>query len=160
MAEHGQSRFRIEKRRATADIVLANGTAVRGCFFLWLGGPSHHERIGDLLNEPSAFFPFQLEDGRTVLYNRTHVAFVRLPSDGRETQLESGYEVATRHGVELLLTTGERFTGTVSAFLPAEHDRLSDYVRSGRPFRYLETDTHTMIINLAHVVEVIETRNS
>ena len=115
-----------------------------------------HDRIGDLLNEQAGFFPFELEDGDTALYNRAHVVQVRVPADAHEPQIESGYEVATRHVVSMLLTTGHRITGTVSVYLPSGHDRLSDYARTEQPFRYVETDVDTLIVNSAHVVELRE----
>lgn len=152
------SRFRIEKMRASADLVLATGATIRGCFFLWPSSQSHRgpDRIGDLLNEQSGFFPFELEDGRTALYNRAHVVQVRLPSDAQEAQMEPGYEVATRHAVSMLLSTGDRITGTVSVYLPEGHDRLSDYARGDRTFRYVETGDHTVIVNSVHLVELRE----
>ena len=161
MSEQENSKFRIEKTRATAELMLGTGASVRGCFFLWPSSHSHRgpDRIGDLLNEQTGFFPFQLEDGHTALYNRAHVVQVRLPPDTLETQIEPGYEVATRHVVSMLLTTGHRITGTVLVYLPAGHDRLSDYARSEQVFRYVETDDHTLIVNSAHMVELKEIRD-
>jgi hypothetical protein len=152
------SKFRIEKTRAAAELVLATGATVRGCFFLWAASHSHWgpDRIGDLLNEQTGFFPFELENGCTALYNRAHVVQVVLPPDAPETQLEPGYEVATRHVVSMLLSTGHRITGTVSVYRPAGHDRLSDYARTGPIFRYVETNERTLIVNFVHLVELTE----
>ena len=44
----------------------------------------------------------------------------------------------------------------VSVFRPAGHQRLSDYAQVGEVFRYLETADHTLIINFAHIVELLE----
>ena len=158
MLDTQTSKFRIEKTRARAELTLATGARVRGCFFLWPASQSHYgpDRIGDLLNEQPGFFPFELEDGNTALYNRAHVVQVRLPSDALETQLEPGYEVATRHSVSMLLSTGERVTGTVSVYMPEGHSRLSDYARSEQIFRYVETAEHTLIVNSVHMVELRE----
>ena len=158
MPELHTSKFKIEKTRATAELVLATGASVRGCFFLWASSHSHSgpDRIGDLLNERTGFFPFQLDDGQTALYNRAHVVQVCLPPDAVETRIEPGYDVATRHTVSMLMSTGHRITGTVSVYLPDGHARLSDYARSEQTFRYVETDGHTVIVNSAHVVELRE----
>jgi hypothetical protein len=158
MYEREGSKFRIEKMRAPAELTLATGSTVRGCFFLWASNHSHQgpDRIGDLLNERPGFFPFELECGDTALYNRAHVVLVCLPPDALEPQIEPGYEVATRHTVTMLLSTGHRVTGTVSGYLPEGHDRLSDYARAERTFRYVETDAHTLIVNSAHLVELRE----
>lgn len=155
------SQFKIEKTRAAAELVLTTGTTVRGCFFLWSSSHSHYgpDRIGDLLNERTSFVPFQLDSGETGLYNRAHIVQVRLPAEAIETRIEAGYEVATRHAVTMLLSTGDRITGTVSVFLPESHARLSDYARSEQLFRYVETDTRTVIVNSAHVVELRDLRD-
>ncbi len=158
MVEAQASKFRIEKTRAKAELMLATGAMVRGCFFLWPASQSHRgpDRVGDLLNEQTGFFPFELEDGHTAFYNRAHVVQVRLPDDTLETQMEPGYEVATRHVASMLLSTGHRITGTVSVYLPEGHDRLSDYARSEQIFRYVETKEHTLIVNSVHLVELRE----
>jgi hypothetical protein len=158
MSQQEPSKFRVEKTRAPAELVLATGATVRGCFFLWPSSHSHvgPHRIGDLLNEHARFFPFELESGGTALYNRAHIVQVRLPLDAHEPRIEPGYEVATRHLVTMLLSTGDRITGTVAAYVPEGHDRLSDYARGDRLFRYVETQTQTLIVNSAHLVELRE----
>lgn len=159
MSEHRESEFRIEKKRADAELTLTTGATVKGCFFLWGSSHSHGgpERVGDLLNEQSGFFPFELENGETALYNRAQIVVVRLPPHANEVQLVPGYEVATRRLISLLLSTGDRIAGTVSVHRPAGRDRLSDYARSDEMFRYVETADHTLIVNSAHMVELRET---
>jgi hypothetical protein len=177
MSDHSASEYRVEKKRAAAELTLTTGATVKGCFFLWgsshsYGGP---ERVGDLLNEQSGFFPFEIEDGRTALYNRAQIVIVRLHGSSgiestapgsmssgsrNEVQLEPGYEVATRRLVSMLLSTGDRIAGTVSVFRPAGRDRLSDYARSEQMFRYVETPDQTLIVNSAHLVELRETADA
>ncbi len=144
--------------RAVAELTLTTGARVKGCFFLWASSQSHTgpERVGDLLNEQAGFFPFELENGDTALYNRAHIVFVRMPA-GIEPQLEPGYEVATRRMVSMLLSTGDLIAGEVSVYCPAGRDRLSDYARSDEMFRYVETRDHTLIVNSVHMVELRET---
>lgn len=152
------SEYRVEKRRADAELTLTTGATVRGCFFLWASSQLHGgpERVGDLLNQQTGFFPFELDSGRTALFNRAQVVLVRLPAQTIEVQLVPGYEVATRRVVSMLLSTGDRIVGTVSVFLPAGRDRLSDFARSEETFRYVETTEHTLIVNSAHLVELRE----
>jgi hypothetical protein len=158
MSERALSEYRIEKKRADAELTLTTGARVKGCFFLWGASQSHTgpERVGDLLNEEPGFFPFELENGRTALFNRSHIVVVRLPTRV-EAQLEPGYEVATRRAVSMLLSTGDRVAGIVSVYCPAGRDRLSDYARSDEMFRYVETGECTLIVNAAHLVELRET---
>ena len=99
------SEFRFEKRRESAEITLTTGATVAGHFFL---APSSHvhagpERVGDLLNLESGFFPFAAAGGDTVLINRAYVVKVVLPEHVIEAQLDDGYNVATRRRVEMVL---------------------------------------------------------
>lgn len=154
------SEFRFEKRRAEAELTLSTGTRVKGAFFLAGSSAAHAgpERVGDLLNGEHGFFPFELAGGspRTVLFNRAHVTAIALPPNAIEAQLDPGYDVATKRRVSILLSTGMRVAGTVSVYRPAGRDRLSDYAHVQEVFRYLETSDHTLIINSAHIVELME----
>lgn len=152
------SEYRVEKKRAAAELTLTTGATVRGSFFLWDSSQSHTgpERVGDLLNDQSGFFPFELEDGHTALFNRAQIVKVRLSGNNGEARLEPGYEVATRRAVSMLLSTGDRIAGTVSVFRPVGRDRLSDYARSDETFRYVEAEDQTWIVNSFHMVEIRE----
>jgi hypothetical protein len=152
------SAFRFEKQRVTATLILAPGTSVSGCFFV-AGHTAHRagaERVGDLLNEQTGFFPFEHRDGTTFLYNRTHVVAVALEPGASEAELDPGYDIATHRYVGMLLSTGMRVKGKVAVYAPPGRDRLSDYARSPEIFRYVVTQKNTLIINAAHIVELTE----
>ena len=152
------SAFRFEKQRVPATLTLAPGTSVSGCFFV-AGHTAHRagaERIGDLLNEQTGFFPFEHRDGTTVLYNRAHLVAVTLEPGVNEAECDPGYEVATHRYVGMLLSTGMRVKGKVAVYAPPGRDRLSDYARSPEIFRYVVTPKNTLIINAAHIVELTE----
>jgi hypothetical protein len=155
------SQFRIEKRRAEAEITLATGKTVRGAFFL-AGSSAKHvgpERIGDLLNAENGFFPFETgpNEADTLLVNRAHLIAVRLLDRTDEPQHDPGYAVATARHVAMLLTNGATITGTVRVYRPQGRDRLSDYARAPETFRYLESPEGTYIVNSAHIVNIAET---
>lgn len=159
LRESAVSQFRIEKRRTEGVLRMASGALLRGCFFI-AGGSARHdgpERVWDLLNSETGLFPFETTDGdgtRTILVNREHVVTVALPDN--EATSDPGYAVATRRGVSLLLSTGERLEGFVRVYRPEGHDRLSDWARQPDVFRYLETIDATLIVNSAHIVEISE----
>lgn len=144
------SRFKVEKDRVAASLSLATGQTVTGCFFV-LG-----ERVGDVLNAEDGFFPFQRDDGTTAQYNRAHVVFVRLPAGVDEEAVEPGYDVAQRRNVVMTLSTGARIDGSVAVYGPVGYDRLSDYTRRVKHFRYVVTPFGSVIVNSDHIVEVIE----
>jgi len=153
------STYRIEKTRADAVLTLINNDTLRGCFFVAQAsartpGP---ELVGELLNGDGDFFPFEIH-GRTatetVLLNRRQVMTVALADN--EARREPGYEVAPERFVSIRLSNGARLSGSIHVHRPAGKDRLSDWARHPGLFRYLETETVTMLINVAHVVEVKE----
>ena len=152
------SEYRFEKERVQATLMLAPGTSVSGSFFV--AGHSSvrqgRERVGDLLNSQAGFFPFELRDGSTVLYNRAHVVVVALELPISEAAQDSGYAVAMQRHVDVVLSTGMHVRGIVAVYSPPGHQRLSDYARSPEAFRYLVTQKNTLIINVAHIVELTE----
>ena len=152
------SEYRFEKERVQATLMLAPGASIQGSFFV--AGHSSvrqgRERVGDLLNEQPGFFPFELQDGSTVLYNRAHVVAVALEPPINEASEDSGYAVATQRHVDVVLSTGMHVRGVVAVYSPPGHQRLSDYARSAEAFRYLVTQKNTLIINVAHIVELTE----
>lgn len=151
------SEFRIEKRREAADLTLVTGATVSGVFFL--AGSSHlhsgPERVGDVLNFETGFFPFEA-GGETSLINRAHVLKVALPPHMIEAELDAAYNVARRRQVKVLLTTGEVINGQVVVMLAPGHDRLSDYAHIDERFRYVELSDRMLLINSAHIVALTE----
>jgi cytochrome oxidase assembly protein ShyY1 len=150
------SQFRVEKQRSDAVITLTSGTAVIGHFFLAEASPvlPGRERVAELLNSEPGFFPFEQEGGHTILYNRGHVVTVEVSED--EARRDSGYGVATRRTVSVLLSNGQRLQGSIRVYRPEGQDRLSDWARHGQRFRYLETAQATFIVNVDHIVDARE----
>jgi hypothetical protein len=158
------SEFRVEKSRSHATLTLSSGDTVLGCFFV--AGSSAHapagpERVGELLNAESGFFPFEVHDRgspRAVLFNRAQVVTVALAAN--EAQQDPGYDVATTRLVAMRLSNGRKLVGTVRVYRPEKRDRLSDWARQSDQFRYVESDQMTLIVNVAHVIEVSEVTSS
>ena len=153
------SEFRIDKERRSATLTLSDGRLVSGSFFVAGSSLSHNgpERVKDVLNGESAFFPFEVhrEDGvQAGLYNRDQVVVVRLSTD--EAHYEAAYEVAKRQSVSMLLSNGARLTGLVRVYCRRGHDCLSDYTRANETFRYVETSDALLIVNFRHVLELNE----
>jgi hypothetical protein len=157
--ELSPSEFRVEKQRADAVLTLSSGQSTRGCFFT-AGGSARHsgpERISDLLNSETGFFPFEVHDAagnRTVLFNRSHVVTVVVADN--EARRDPGYSVAKRHVVSLLLSSGQRVVGAIRVYRPEGRDRLSDWARHPEVFQYVETAEATFIVNMAHIIDVHE----
>src|SRR3982750_775609 len=96
IARARMSEYRVEKRRAEAELTLSTGEQVTGAFFLAGSSAAHTgpELVGDLVNSEAGFFPFALSSGaapETVLYNRAHVVMISLPPGTIEAQLDPAY---------------------------------------------------------------------
>ena len=163
-AEPTASEFRFEKRRAAAIVTLVSGESAHGSFFTAAASTRHDggERIGDLLNADTGFFPFELDappaPPHTVLFNRAHVITVALFDD--EAKRDAGYSVARPRTVSVLLSNGNRVHGTVRIHRPEGRDRLSDWARQPEIFRYIETADGTLIVNAAHIVAITEAQGA
>jgi hypothetical protein len=159
--ESQTSEFRVEKARTDGTLFLTNGASVPGHFFVAGSSATHAgpERIKDVLNAEPGFFPFEVigADGakQTVLYNREHVVFVQLAGN-HEAALDPGYDVATRRSVSMEFSGRMRLRGVVSVYRPQGRDRLSDFARSSEQFRYLETPDATYLVNVRHLIELVE----
>lgn len=154
------SEFRVEKSRAEAILTLSNGALVQGCFFISGSSRNHEgpERIKDVLNGEPGFFPFLVAcatGSSTALYNRDHIVMVEIADTG-EPRTDPGYDVATVRQVSMLLSNGARLRGAVRVYRPQGRDRLSDFARAAEPFRYLEADAATYLINVGHLLELSE----
>jgi hypothetical protein len=152
------SQFRVEKRKAEAELTLSNGESRRGCFFLSGSSATHAgpERVKDLLNSEPGFFPFEVANQETVLVNRAQLVTIRLMGSVDESTLDSGYDVATVRDVVIRLSNRVVLRGSVRIYRPQGHDRLSDHARSTELFHYLENAEGTYIVNSAHIVELSE----
>jgi hypothetical protein len=149
--EPATSAFRFEKRRVEAAINLVGGDQVHGSFFVAA------ERVGELLNQETGFFPFEIRTGdgtKTVLYNRATLITAIIPES--EAARDPGYAIAKRRDVWILLTDGRRLRGVVRVYRPEGRDRLSDWARQPETFRYVDTDEGTLLVNAAHIVAVTE----
>jgi len=157
------SQFRVEKLRAQAEVALATGPTVRGAFFL-AGSTAVHggpERVADLLNAETGFFPFETAGSsdtpsETLLINRAYLLWVLLLGRRNEPQLDPGYSLAAERRVRMALSNGTTLVGCVRVYRPQGRDRLSDYTRTPEVFRYLEAADGIYIVNLRHVVQLLE----
>jgi hypothetical protein len=153
------SEFRVEKQRADAILTLTGGDSTRGCFFVASGSARHSgpERVGDLLNSGSVFFPFEVHDSvgaRTEVFNRHHVVMVAIGDN--EASRDPGYGLAIRQFVSILLSTGQRVMGAIRVYQPEGRARLSDWACEPEVFRYVDIGETTVLVNMAHVIEINE----
>lgn len=151
--------LRVDKQRVTATLTLTEGGRLAGALFLADLAATHagRERLLDVLNGSPGFLPFETPaDGapRTVLINRAHITVVEADCAERDLADDPAYQVAVKKSVDLRLEGGDQLSGVLRVVRPAGRDRLSDAVRDDVGFRYLETASGVLVINLAHVLRI------
>ena len=151
------SQFRVEKRRAEAELTLATGATLHGSFFLAASTPTQvgPERVADLLNAETGFFPF---DSVVVPRPERSSSTARTSSPcgcSSRSRKRSSRPDTGRDGAPRRDDACQRHAARgVGARLLSEGTRPVERLGAiRRVFRYLETARHTFIVNTAHVVE-------
>jgi hypothetical protein len=142
---------RIEKATRRARLVLSNGRVIRGEVFVGLYD-AHHvgpQRVGELLNEDSAFIP--VKTGKSViLIHRAHIVSVALPADREKDDLVT---LGKRYTVRVKTTCGE-FRGTVFVNLPDVSNRVRDYLNQPSRFFTLFQSKTVVYLNRNYIMLV------
>lgn len=63
----------VERQKAEVDLTLMDGTALRGNLFI-----TQRQRLVDVMNDPRAYIPIELEDGSIKLVNKSNIGTVAL----------------------------------------------------------------------------------
>ena len=156
------SEFRYEKHRADAVVTLVTAGKYQGCFFTAAGSARRDgaERIGDLLNSETGFFPFQIDRRRRradrPLQPRSCDRGAVMDDEARR---DPGYAVATRRSSRSAFH-GQRVDGEVRVYRPEGRDRLSDWTRQPESSATSRPTDATYIVNAVHIVEVTEVSGS
>jgi hypothetical protein len=154
------SELRIAKRRVTATVTLSAGAPAAGALFLADQAATHAgpERLIDVLNAGPGFVPFEavspVGERYTQLLNLAHIVVVQADRSAVELADDAAYQAAPKKSVVLQLLSGEELRGVLRVERPAGRDRLSDAVRDETGFRYLESASGVLAVNLAHVVRI------
>lgn len=63
----------VERQKTEVDLTLIDGTALRGNLFI-----TQRQRLVDVMNDPRAYIPIELEDGSIKLVNKAVIGTVAL----------------------------------------------------------------------------------
>lgn len=121
------SEYRIDKVRHRVAITLVNGHRIDGDIFLqsstrFRPGP---EGPLDALNGDERFLAVALPSGEAVLVQKAHVALVAVDLPREDDAVDPG--VVGMH-VELTLTDGSAWTGSIFPAVRLDRPRLVDFL--------------------------------
>ena len=153
--------LRVPTATFVAEIVLADGEALRGRFFV----PSHTSlhpgpmRPDERLNDDADFFPFLPSDSsEPVILNKRQVAWVTFdtrsfPTSDDEESVET---LLPEHRVAVDCR-GQRLEGALVIDLPGYKSRVLD--RLNHPERFLRIKNGTLLhyVSRDHISKVVET---
>ncbi len=147
--------YRIEKQRLAVTVTLASRDAVRGHIFVQPSTYASHGHSGPraLFNGTEPFFPVELEDGGVRLIAKAHVADV---AGDAELITEDMRALTGREAmVEITLSCGNAYVGSVLLQLPSDRPRLLDLLNDTRErFLTLFTSDGVRFINRALIERV------
>lgn len=63
----------VERQKMEVDLTLIDGTALRGNLFV-----TQRQRLVDVMNDPRAYIPIELEDGTIKLVNKSNIGTITL----------------------------------------------------------------------------------
>ena len=149
--------LKVPKRRVPVSLTLAGGARMHVALFLADAAPGHpgHERLGDLLEEETAFIP-ALDLEREVI-TFVHRASLLVAEAAADVDPEPGddVELPTEFAVEVTLFDGQRLRGLVSYVRPPDRARLVDFLNDGRQFLPLHGEAGMVrLIRKQHVSRV------
>ena len=144
--------YRIEKERLAITLTLIGGEQVRGHIFVQPPAYAHRgrEESIDLFNDPEPFFPLEIEGGEMLLVAKDRVAEV---SGIKAAEDDDVRRASARMALlQVKLTGGIAFFGSMRLELPSDRPRLLDYLNGcTERFLTLYTDRDVRLVNRAMI---------
>jgi hypothetical protein len=148
--------FRVPTQAIGAEILLADGSQIRGEIFVAASMATHTgpEHVDEWIEEPSAFFPF-LPEGQTSALVYAKAAVVALSVRIGDGDGEPLPDDTAEHRV-ILECAGSTHEGRVTVDLPSHQRRVLDYMNHERSFVCLVGDGQVHFVRKTAVICVRE----
>jgi len=142
------SDYRIEKHRVPVVLVTIAGERVAGDVFVQPCSTAQQgaDDVSDLLNGPEAFFPLRCADGAIRFFYKERVLEAELCD---EPQVDDMRRVGAREAqVEISLTNGRSYRGSIVYEVPSARPRLLDFLnRLDKRFLLVHTGDGCRLVN-------------
>ena len=149
--------LRVPKRSVPAELQLEGQATRTLAVFLSdiASGHAGSERLSDLLETAQAFLPAQdPHSGEPVFVHLQRLVWARVPALLEYEELH-GSCAASVHAVQLTLSDGSRFSGSVRYLLPPGAARLTDFLNGPQRFVHLHTaDEQLLLVHKRYLIEV------
>jgi hypothetical protein len=156
------SELRVPTRALTTHVVCADDREFRGRLFVPETSMRHDGamRAIEMLNDPSAFFPFQPDDGagEYFLLNKAQIIVVTVEAGA---DLTSPADEEMPHVTERRVVVecgSHRVEGIVSIQLPGTHSRVLDWMNHPDRFLVLEDGARHHLVQKQKITRIIEVR--
>lgn len=152
--------FQIQTRGMDVEVVLNNSTVLRGRVFLHSATDRHGgaEKVDDVLNRGVDFFPFSVRDNgeKTLLINKRHVLFVRVPVEPRKVDFRERAVRSWAVQVSIDMIQGAPLQGVVHFSQPPGRDRTLDGLNESQSFLCLAQESAFLYVNVQNIVYMKE----
>ena len=146
--------FRVPKRRVEIETLSVDGVSRKIGVYLSEYSAIHSgsERVSDLLNEVAEFFPaIDGQTGQTIFLTRSGLISATVASVEELDASERDVPL-TEQRVEVTLTNGTTFQGTMAYLRHPERSRVIDVLNEPSRFFSVRVGDRTTLINKRHVV--------
>jgi hypothetical protein len=151
--------YRVPTVQVEAELFWADGRTLNGKLFLPEQSAVHPGRMrpAEWINQRLAFFPFRPAGGGRMVVNKQQLIAVSVgpaPDDQEEPTAVPEFPVR-----DVIVDAGDRsFEGRVVLDMPANQQRLVDYLNRDDAFILLRGAGRDYLVHTLHVSRVRETR--
>ncbi len=156
MVDPRLSELSVPRTTVPAQIELAHGERHSGVLFLIPRAPQHSggETPLEMLNRTEEVFPFRTDEGQILLIAKAQTLCV-VVAQTDDVEDPDRLSTARAEGVEVALTNGAKFAGSVQIEMPETRARLLDFLNAApSPFFAVASENETHYVNRNQVVFV------
>lgn len=142
--------YRIPKRQVRAEVKLPGQAPRKIQLHLASQAEQHYgqERPSDLLNGTESFLPAVDQEGEIGFIPREAVMILSVPAEHEmETEGVASEGAARTERVEIIMEDGTRIQGDVTYVLPADQERLLDFLNTADRFFRVHDDLRVHLVN-------------
>lgn len=146
--------YRVPRRTVAVHVRLDDGRRVDGALFtpLTLGDPGPEDLLRRVNDDSEEFVPLKGEED-TLLLNKGRIVWIHL-LEGEAADLRAEEAIGRPVSVRMTLAGGDALAGVLSIVMPAERNRVIDYLNAPGRFVPLFGEDGVFLVHKAFVASV------
>ena len=146
--------YQIPRRTVAVRLLLDDGRTLDGAMFTSPTGPNGQpEDVLRHMNDTTEEFVPLLGERESVLVNKARIIWIRLDGEAAD-EIQNGGISGRSVPVSLTLSGGDSLAGALSVVMPAERNRVVDFLNASGRFVPLFEDSAVTLVQKAFVASV------